>query len=134
MTNISTYGMISLADESQAAALRQIDNDCASCRVQAEKKATSDILAAVIENELTESERNAVKLRWFNNMTCTAIADECGTTPGNIRKTVKRAEKKIYNAMKYVVLYDDFVCGCEKMPQNFHFKIINCTNGKELIH
>ena len=133
MNSVTSYGSITLADEEQEKELKKIDNDCAECLYEAAKRATDDILAAVIENELTETERDAVKMYWFNNMKASAIAALCGTSAQNVRRIVKRAEKKIYTSMKYVVMYNFIVSGRDELPKDFHFKIINCVNGKELI-
>lgn len=127
------YGEITTADKKSAAMFRRIDNECSECIYEAGKIATCDVLAAVIENELTSTERDAVKLYWFKKKKISEIAELSGTSYDYIRRVLKRAEKKIYDMMKYVVLHDYLICPEAAIPADFHFKIINCVDGKELI-
>lgn len=127
------YGEITAADKKSASMFRKVDYECAQCLYEAGKIATYDVLDAVIENELTPSERDAVRMYWFKNMKISKIAELSGTTYDYIRRVLKRAEKKIYTSLKYVVLHDYMICGKTDAPENFHFKIINCVDGRELI-
>lgn len=129
--NTIYYGDFRLSDEKDS--ILHIDTECAACRHKAMQIAVSDVLAAVIKNELTEVEETVIRLRWFDGYKNSRIASILAVTPDSVRKALKRAEKKIYASLKYVVLYDNLV-GCDdELPTDFHFKIVSCINGKELI-
>lgn len=130
--NTVTYGDIRLPDISDDD-FRVIDCGCADCLYQAGKLAVDDALAAVIRNELTETERTAIRLYWFERIKISRIAVITGVCADTVRKTLKRAEKKIYQSLKYVVLYDELIGKQDKLPENFRFKIVSCIDGKELI-
>ena len=127
------YGEITLADEKSSAELRQVDCECAQCLYDAGKITAQDALAAVIENELTEAEKDAVRLYWFSKMKISKIAEKRGVSYDYVRRLLKRAEKKIYTSLKYVVLYNYMICGSTRLPSDFHFKIIDCIDGRELV-
>ncbi len=120
-------------DKNSERALRRVDMECEICLYEAGKLAVEEILMYVIENELDEKEKTAVKLKWFNGMKTSLIAKETGLTPDGVRKALKRGKMKIYNSMKYVAMYNSIIDGRKQLPKDFHIKIINCVNGKELI-
>lgn len=130
--NTIPYGDITLPNNFENE-YRSIDCECASCLYQAGKLAISDVLAAVIQNELSETEKRAVKLYWFERQRVSKIAQSAGISSDAVRKTLKRAEKKIYQSLKYVVLYNNIIGKENKLPDNFRFKIVSCIDGKELI-
>lgn len=130
--NTIPYGDITLPDTNENE-FRNIDCECASCLYQAGKLAISDVLAAVIQNELSETEKRAVNLYWFERQRVSKIAQSAGISSDAVRKTLKRAEKKIYQSLKYVVLYNSIIGKEDKLPDNFRFKIVRCIDGKELI-
>lgn len=132
MNNTTFYGAVTLADTHSLNALQSIDLECSSCLHEAARLASADVLNAVISNELTPNEQRAVKLRWYNNMTPKQIAAQTGSDAQNIRNILKRAQRKIYSSMKYVVLYNQLVCGHDA-PSDFRFKIIDPSSGKELL-
>lgn len=113
--------------------LRMIDNECAACLYEAGKISQKDVLGAVIANELSQDEQLLVKLYWFNGFSLNRISADYGMPRETVRRTIERAKNKIYNSMKYVVLFDELLDGKHTVPQDFHFKIIRCTDGKELV-
>ncbi len=129
---IISYGNFKVADESSEAFSR-IDSECAVCLYKAGKLAVEDVLAYVIKNELTETEQKAVKLYWFEGQKTSRIAAAAGISGDAVRKTLKRAEKKIYTYLKYVVLYNECIGSGKELPERFRFKIVRCIDGKELI-
>ena len=133
MDRVTFFGELEREDERQSAMLREIDCECAQCLYEAGKLTTGDVLNAVIENELTPAERFTVERYWFGGSSVAAIAEVMNTSRDNVRHILKRAQKKIYANMKYVVLYDYMLDGKKTLPEDFHFKIINCIDGKELI-
>lgn len=130
--NTISYGDIRLPD-TVSDDFREVDCECAACLYQAGKLAVSDALAAIIRNELTENEQTAIRLYWFERNKIPRIALLTGVSADSVRKTLKRAEKKIYQNLKYVVLYDELIGKQDRLPDNFRFKIISCVDGKELI-
>ena len=92
-----------------------------------------DALAAVIRNELTATEQTAVRLYWFERKKMSQIALITGVSDDAVRKALRRAGKKIYQCLKYVILYDELVGRQDRLPEDFSFKIISCIDGKELI-
>ncbi|MBQ8209919.1 MAG: sigma-70 family RNA polymerase sigma factor [Clostridia bacterium] len=112
---------------------RPIDCECAACLYEAGMLAVSDVLAAVINNELTETERTVVQRYWFSGEKISRIAASSGVSDDSVRKSLKRAQKKIYASLKYVVLYNSVIGSEDKLPENFGFKIVRNTDGKELM-
>lgn len=127
-----SYGDIRLSD-SASDDFRQIDCECAACLYEAGKLAVDDVLAAIINNELTETERETVNRYWFEREKISHIAADNGISDDSVRKSLKRAQKKIYASLKYVVLYNTVIGKEDRLPENFGFKIIRCIDGKELI-
>lgn len=127
-----SYGDIRLPDVAPNE-FRSIDCECSSCLYEAGKLAVDDALAAVIRNELSETEQTAIRLYWFERKKVSHIALITGVSDDAVRKALKRAEKKIYQCLKYVILYDELIGRQDKLPENFRFKIISCIDGKELI-
>lgn len=126
---IVSYGDIKMPDRSFA----DFDDECTQCLYQAGKLAIDDALAAVISNELSETEQTAIRLYWFDLRRISDIAAATGVSPDAVRKTIKRAEKKIYLSLKYVVLYNELIGKGSHLPEKFKFKIVRCVDGKELI-
>ena len=133
MDRVTFFGELEREDERQTAMLRQIDCECSQCLYEAGKLSAGDVLHAVIENELTQAERFTVENYWFSGSSIASIAAAMQTSGDNVRHILKRAQKKIYANMKYVVLYDYMLDGKKTLPEDFHFKIINCIDGKELV-
>ena len=63
-------------DKNSERALRRVDMECEICLYEAGKLAVEEILMYVIENELDEKEKTAVKLKWFNGMKTSLIAKD----------------------------------------------------------
>lgn len=130
--NDAAYGAMDRIADGQKE-MRMIDNECAACLYEAGKLSQRDVLSAVIANELTQDEQLLIKLYWFKGFSLNRIANAYGLPRETVRRTIERAKNKIYNSMKYVVLYDVLLDGRQPIPQDFHFKIIRCTDGKELV-
>lgn len=131
MSQTIYYGDFRLSDEKNS--IFHIDCECAECKCSVAKIAVKDVLSAIIKNELTDVERIVVQLYWFDGHKKSKIAKILSVTPDAVRKSLKRAEKKIYNSLKYVVLYNSLIDSDDEIPNDFDFKIIICINGKELI-
>lgn len=127
-----SYGNISVAECDEHDGISYVNNGCASCLYQAGRLSALDVLTAVIDNELSETEKTAVRLYWFRQMKIKQIAEISGVTEANIRKTLDRAYKRIGSIMKYIMLYNEMLDGRKRMPEDFRIKIIRCNDGKEL--
>ena len=64
-------------------------------------KAVRRILLKVIENELTERQKQVINLYYFKNMNMVSIADMLGISPASVSVTLKRARNTIIKYMKY---------------------------------
>ena len=132
-TYISSAEKFRAEDPSAAEDLRKIDRECASCLYSAGLLAEKDVLSAVIANELNDTERMVIRQHWFSGNTFNSIAQQYGIPRETVRRTSEKAGKKIYNSMKYVVLYNYLLDGRNFLPESFGFKIIRCIDGKELV-
>ena len=128
-----SYGIMEMTDIDKHDEYFAIDNGCAECAYRAAKIATTDVLSAIISNELTQTEKTAVNLYWFRNMHLSEIAQLSGVSITSIRKTLDRAEKKIYTIMKYIVLYNEMTDGKKLPSDSFEIRIIRNKDGKELL-
>jgi DNA-directed RNA polymerase specialized sigma24 family protein len=122
-------------DEDPAASgeIRNIDRECSACLYSAAHLTEEEILGAVIDNELSETEKLVVKQYWFSGKSFNTIAQTFGIPKETVRRIFEKAKQKIYNNMKYVVLYNYLIDGRKPLPEDFRFKIIRCIDGKELI-
>lgn len=132
-TYISSAEKFRTEDPAAAEDLRKIDRECASCLYKAGLLAEKDVLAAVISNELSETEKMVIRQHWYSGNSFNSIAQEYGIARETVRRTSENAGKKIYNSMKYVVLYNYLLDGRNPLPESFGFKIIRCIDGKELV-
>lgn len=98
-------------DEIRAAQLACCGRHCNACETPAEyawRKREVDmslLLERAIRKELTDAERSAVMLHWFNGESLTEISAEKGITPSAVKKTLDRAHEKLEKALSYVVCY-----------------------------
>lgn len=86
---------------------------CTQCESPAEyawRKRDVDmaiLLEKAIANELTETEREAVRLHWFDFESVTAIAEKKGINPSAVNRTLARAQEKLERVLKYAVFYQN---------------------------
>ncbi len=62
-----------------------------------------EVVNSVIEQDLTETERKAVKLFYFENCSKSQIASQLGTTCPNVHSALSRAEKKLHSVLKHLI-------------------------------
>lgn len=127
------FAQIKTEDMKASDELKKIDKECSSCLYEAAMLSEKDVLEAVISNELTEFEQLVIRLHWFKDLSFNQIAGIYGISRENVRRYAEKAKTKIYNCMKYIILYDVLIDGREPVPKDFHFKIVRCIDGKELI-
>lgn len=95
---------------------------CTQCETPAEyawRKREVDmanLLELAIKNELTETEREAVRLYWYESETVTSIADKKGINPSAVNRTLSRAKEKLENVLKYAVLYQNELYNEDAVP------------------
>lgn len=98
-------------EEIEAAQLACCGRHCNACEAPAEyawRKRDVDmalLLEKAIRNELTEAERSAVELYWFDGKSKTEIANKRGVTPAAVKITIDRAEEKLKKVLGYAVCY-----------------------------
>lgn len=61
------------------------------------------ILAQIIQNDLTDQERQVLTMRYLQGMRPTDIAQALGTRISTVSSASSRARKKIYEFMKYAL-------------------------------
>ncbi len=59
------------------------------------------VLLRVIENELTERQKQIINLYYFKNMNIVSIAEKLGVSPASVSITMKRARNTIIKYMQY---------------------------------
>lgn len=62
----------------------------------------------VIENELDETEKSVIKLFYYNGFNSLAISKMCNISRSSVYRNLNSGLKKIENALKYVLVYEDF--------------------------
>ena len=76
----------------------------------------SALLDLAVENELTATERKAVKLRWQGNLTNRETAKKLGVSESAVSRTLERASGKLRRALCYAVLYQRNVIRSDVVP------------------
>ncbi|MBQ3044640.1 MAG: helix-turn-helix domain-containing protein [Clostridia bacterium] len=100
-------------EEIRAAQLACCGRCCNQCESPAEyawRKRDVDmaiLLEKAIENELTETEREAVRRHWFDFESVTAIAQGKGINPSAVKRTLERAQDKLEKVLRYAVFYQN---------------------------
>lgn len=82
---------LSIADANQFAALQYSDDGA----IDFERNRMKEVLKNIIELELTERQRDCVKLIYFGGYTRVAAADEMGITLPTLSKHLKKAGARI---------------------------------------
>ena len=58
-------------------------------------------LPLAVQEELTERERQVLRMRFSRNMRVTDIARELGIQKSTVSRTISRATHKLYRALRY---------------------------------
>lgn len=61
------------------------------------------IMNVIIESELTERQRQMLKMYYFQRMNIPLIADSLGVNRSTVSRTISRGRKNIMDKMKYFV-------------------------------
>lgn len=67
-----------------------------------------DVVDSVIENDLTETERSAVTLHFFEGYTIKRTAHEMNTSYSNAHAALKRAERKLQLVLKHIINCEEY--------------------------
>ncbi|MGN0544495.1 MAG: helix-turn-helix domain-containing protein [Acutalibacteraceae bacterium] len=70
----------------------------------------------VIKTRLTQREREAVESYWFDGMTVSGIAARSGVCPSSVSRCLEKAQRKIYDALKYAVAYQHNIETVDFLP------------------
>lgn len=98
-------------DEIKAAQLACCGRNCSGCEAPAEyawRKREVDmslLLERAIQRELTDAERSAVMLHWFDGESITQISQRKNVSPTAVKKTLARAQEKLEHVLSYAVFY-----------------------------
>lgn len=65
----------------------------------------NELLNLVIDTRLTEKQRTAVRLRWFEEKSLTETAEEMGISPSAASKTLAKALDEIRRRLEMTVIY-----------------------------
>lgn len=109
-------------EEIKAAQLACCGRHCSACEAPAEyawRKREVDmslLLEKAIRNELTETERAAVVMYWFDGETVTAISQKREVSPAAVKKTLDRAQEKLEKVLSYAVCYQQNIMSESIIP------------------
>lgn len=109
-------------DEIKAAQLACCGRHCSACEAPAEyawRKREVDLallLEKAIRNELTETERTAVMLHWYDGESLTDISHKKGISPAAVKRTLDRAHEKLEKVLSYAVFYQQNVLNESVIP------------------
>lgn len=67
-----------------------------------------EVVNSIIDNDLTEPERIAAKLFYYEGLSKSQIAARTGTTSPNVHAALSRAEKKLYNVLKHLIDCEEY--------------------------
>lgn len=102
-------------EEIKAAQLACCGRHCSACEAPAEyawRKREVDmalLLEKAIQTELTETERSAVIMHWFDGESITRISQKNEVSPAAVKHTLDRAKEKLERVLSYAVCYQQNV-------------------------
>lgn len=67
-----------------------------------------DVVDSVIENDLSETEKSAVMLHFFEGYTIKRTAQEMNTSYSNVHAALKRGEKKLRLVLKHIINCEEY--------------------------
>ncbi len=67
-----------------------------------------EVVNSVIENDLSNAEKTATRLYYFNGLTKSQIAAQTGTTCPNVHAALSRAEKKLHSVLKHLIDCEEY--------------------------
>lgn len=109
-------------EEIRAAQLACCGRHCSACESPAEyawRKREVDmalLLEKAIEKELSEAEKDAIMLHWYDGESVTEISQKKGVNPSAVKRTLDRAQEKLEKALVYAVFYQQNVISESIIP------------------
>ena len=89
----------------------------------------ADTVRKVLENELTETERNIATDYWSNNLSAEEISKRYSISRSTFYREIKKIKNKIDCYLKYVLFYNDII----KPPSVAEFlSQMNVINGGQI--
>ena len=76
----------------------------------------SDLTKMVIEEKLSDKEKQIIRLYWYQGISAKEIADIADITLPTVYKVMKSAENKIFSYLEYVVLYQNSMLSRKLVP------------------
>lgn len=70
------------------------------------QKKLIEIVRSVMQNELTEYERNLATAHWCNEVSLRDLAKTYGVSYASVYRSLENIRKKLETALKYVLMYD----------------------------
>ncbi len=67
-----------------------------------------EVVDSVIENDLTDTERTAVQLHYFEGLSINRTAQQMSTSYSNTHAALKRAEKKLKHVLKHIIDSEEY--------------------------
>jgi len=80
------------------------------------------LLKQAINNELSEMQKEIIRLLWYENLSVTKAAEILGVNKSTVTRQSQKAYDKLRNSLKYVMLYQ-FECPGEMI--NYFKEAIN---------
>ncbi len=109
-------------DEIKAAQLACCGRYCSACEAPAEyawRKREVDmalLLERAIQQELTESEKSAVMLHWYDGESVSEISQKKGVNPSAVKRTLDRAGEKLERVLRYAICYQQNIISESIVP------------------
>ena len=76
----------------------------------------AQLVQQVIEEELTDAQKQIIRLRYYEERTPTQIAEQLGIGVSTVCKTLDRAEAHIRRSLRYVIQYQHDMRNMEVLP------------------
>lgn len=67
-----------------------------------------EVVDSVIENDLTDTEKSAVQLHYFEGLSINRTAQRMSTSYSNAHAALKRAEKKLKLVLKHIIDSEEY--------------------------
>ena len=103
-----------LSDLSEEESLESLDLFIQRLR----KVTTANLVSDIIENELTETQRDFIREFWYHGKTTSQIAREHGVSQAHAYRTVERANKRIKELMTALIKYQQDLTDVTLSPLN----------------
>ncbi len=66
------------------------------------------VVRSVIEKDLSDWEREVIRLHYYDRISAQQIAQQSNTRPSNVYNAMTRAQKKIERVLRHLVFFEDY--------------------------